>query len=558
MDRRNFIKTSAITATGTLIGYSLLSFFDANKIALIHFPDEVNAIINNQIISLKSGKEKNIWSYQNVSVTLIKKVNGTDVFIQAPKVKTTSVTLIWKSKSRTNSKILNDHWERTYGDVSWHKPLDKELLPWYFIEYNTTDTFGFGVETGGNTFCGWQIKDTLLSLQIDTRSGGNGVELGNRKLHAATIVTIKNSLGESPFQTAKRFMTVMCTKARMPKEPVYGINDWYYTYGNNSEKLIVEHTKLMAPLADGLSNRPFSVIDAGWFADSPHHKNDCCWGDNMHSPNKKFSDMGALAEQIKQMGMRPGIWTRPLCGSYKDSKSILLPIITGREVTKPVLDPSIPENLERIKNYFKLYNKWGFELVKFDFTTFDIFGKWGFEMLNTQSITQDNWTMKDTSKTNAEIVLNLYKTIREAAGDTYIIGCNTFSHLSAGLFELNRIGDDTSGTEWCRTKKMGVNTLAFRSMQHGAFYAADADCIGITPKVPWIKNKQWMELVAKSGTPLFISAQPEATGEEQKKAIAACFKIASQKLPLGEPIDWMEKPFPKKWNLNGTTETFEW
>ena len=61
----------------------------------------------------------------------------------------------------------------------------------------------------------------------------------------------------------------------------------------------------------------------------------------------------------------------------------------------------------------------------------------------------------NTSK--AEIILNLYQNIREAAGNMYLIGCNTISHLAAGVFELNRIGDDTSGNEWSRTLKMGVN-----------------------------------------------------------------------------------------------------
>lgn len=44
-----------------------------------------------------------------------------------------------------------------------------------------------------------------------------------------------------------------------------------------------------------------------------------------------------------------------------------------------------------------------------------------------------------------------------------------------------------------------------------------------------------MQLVAKSGTPLFISAQPEATGTIQKAFIKESFKWASQKLPVGEP-----------------------
>jgi alpha-galactosidase len=268
--------------------------------------------------------------------------------------------------------------------------------------------------------------------------------------------------------------------------------------------------------------------------------------------------MSRMAEGIRKLGMRPAIWTRPLCGRSDDSPTRMLPLIKGREEQKPVLDPSIPENLERIAGYFDTYRRWGYEMVKFDFTSFDIFGKWGFEMLRDGSMSSPHWHMYDQTKTNAEILLNLYKTIRIAAGEGYLIGCNTMSHLSAGLFELNRIGDDTSGNEWERTRRMGVNALGFRGLQHGAFYAADADCVGLTTKIPWVKNKQWMELVAKSGTPLFISAQPEAAGPEQKSAIKTCFALASQPLPLGEPLDWIQNPLPNLWKLNGTVEHFNW
>jgi alpha-galactosidase len=496
--------------------------------------------------------------YNDVVVNLISPGNKIAIEIQAPNVRISSVTLHWKVSGKGKSSVLNDHWERTYGNISWHKPVETEILPWYFMEYDGQSTSGFGVKTGCNAFCSWHIGTDTLSLNLDTLSGGNGVVLGNRMLKAAEIVSIKSEAGENPYQTSRRFMKVMCDKARMPKQPVYGINDWYFSYGNTSEKLIFEHTEMMAPMAEGLENRPFSVIDAGWFVGPSWAPDDCCWGDNMSTPDKNFPDMRSLAHKIKNLGMRPGIWTRPLCGSEKSSSSLMLPLIKGREDKKPVLDPSIPENLETIRNYFKLYNQWGYEMVKFDFTTFDILGKWGFEMLQDGSMTVAGWSMYDKSKTNAEIILNLYKTIREAAGETYIIGCNTISHLSAGLFELNRIGDDTSGNEWDRTRKMGVNTLAFRSVQQGTFYAADGDCVGLTSKVPWAKNKQWMELLAKSGMPLFISAQPDATGTEQKTFIEECFRLASQNLPVAEPLDWMDNAFPEKWNLNGKVETFKW
>ncbi|GGF05594.1 alpha-galactosidase [Flavobacterium limi] len=554
MNRRNFIKTTGLTLGYCLISDALFAAPGQHKVQFINFPDEISAIINNQLVKL-TGTGNEIWKYKDVVVELKKTQTGISVTIQAPKVNISSVEMYWKTADKSSFSVLNDHWERTYGDISWHSPSDIEILPWYFMEYNGVTTTGFGVKTGAKTFCSWKILNKKLGLIIDTRSGGSGVVLGDRKLQAAEIVTIQNSSGESCFKTARRFMKMMCSKPRMPKHPVYGINDWYFSYGNNSEKLILEHTQMMAPLADGLENRPFSVIDAGWFQKAPAKLDNTCWGDNMETPSSLFSDMGKLASKIKTIGMRPGIWTRPLCGSYKASKTLMLPL---RYENEPVLDPTIPENLEKIKNYFKLYNDWGYELVKFDFTSADIFGKWGFKMLKEGQMTNEVWSMYDKSKTNAEIVLQLYQTIRESAGNAYIIGCNTFSHLSAGLFEINRIGDDTSGTEWERTKKMGVNTLAFRGIHHNTFYAADSDCVGLTPKIPWDKNKQWMELVAKSGTPLFISAQTEATGEIQKQAIRECFKLASQKLPLGEPLDWLETPFPKKWNLNNQLHSFEW
>lgn len=556
INRRNFIRTTGISLASVLMAETLFANPNKQKNHLINFPDEVTAMADGHSIQLY-GKENQNWMNGGIEVNLINSDKSILVRIQAPGLSLSSVTLKWKTPPKTNSLILNDQWERTYGDASWHQAKDTEVLPWYFMEFDGKDTYGFGVKTAPNSFCFWQIGDSALSLTMDTRSGGMGVQLGNRKLNAAEIVTIKSQPDKSAFQTTRDFTRMMCEKARLPKKPVYGINDWYFSYGNNSEKLIIEHTKLMMPMAGSLSNPPFSVIDAGWFERSPSAPDDSSWGD-VSTQNLNFGDMSSMAGKIRSIGMRPGIWTRPLCGGHKDPKSIMLPLIKGRKVNNPVLDPSIPENLERIKSYFKLYSQWTYEMVKFDYTSFDIFGKWGFEMMKDGSMTELNWKMYDQSQTNAEIILRLYKSIREGSGDNYIIGCNTISHLSAGIFELNRIGDDTSGNEWERTRGNGVNTLAFRGVQHGTFYSADADCVGLTVKADWQKNKQWMELVANSGTPLFISAQPEAIGTIQKSTIKECFNLASQELPLGEPLDWMERKIPNKWKLNGKIEIFNW
>jgi alpha-galactosidase len=504
---------------------------------------------------LPSGRGR--WAASKIAVQLTESSNGVAVTVHAPAVALRAIILSWPMA--TPALVLNDHWERTYGDVAWQKPSPTLELPWYFLAKYPHGSLGVGVRTGGSTLCSWQIEDGALRLILDTASGGVGVQLGDRELQAAQIVIDRSVNSESEFQHLQRFTKKMCAAPRPLAQPVYGINDWYFAYGKNSDALILEHTELMAPFAAGLENKPFSVIDAGWFEGPPAAPEDCCFGANMDTPNARFKDMAALAREIRKRGMRPGLWTRPLCATNEVNPSLLLPRIAGRDDPgKPILDPTIPENLERVANYFRLYRQWNYDLVKIDFTTFDILGKWGFEMTRDRALTARGWRMRDASRTNAEIIRDLYAVMREAAGETCLIGCNTVSHLSAGVFEINRIGDDTSGKEWDRTRKMGVNTLAFRGAHQGAFYAADADCVGLTPHVPWEKNRQWMDLVAKSGTPLFISAQPQAVGAEQKSAIRAAFERASRTLPVGEPLDWMTNAWPTKWRLDGKIESYEW
>ena len=119
-----------------------------------------------------------------------------------------------------------------------------------------------------------------------------------------------------------------------------------------------------------------------------------------------------------------------------------------------------------------------------------------------------------------------------------ILGCNTIGHLGAGLMHLNRTGDDTSGRIWERSRKMGVNTLAFRLPQHGAFYDVDADCVGINGSIPWEKNRQWAEVIARSGTPLFLSVKPGILKKEEEEELRSIMKIASEQKQHMIPMDW--------------------
>jgi len=176
-----------------------------------------------------------------------------------------------------------------------------------------------------------------------------------------------------------------------------------------------------------------------------------------------------------------------------------------------------------------------------------------------EALTRDGWTFAEgPTRTTAEVIGALYHAIREAAGDALVIGCNTVSHLSAGVFDISRIGDDTSGRDWPRTRKMGVNTLAFRGAQHGAFYVADADCVGVTTAVPWSFNRQWLDLLARSGTMLFVSLAPDALSDEVRRDLRAALALAAKPQPLGEPLDWQQSSWPGRWRLMGKDVSYDW
>ena len=536
----------------TLISTFILFF--TQKLKGLDWPSQVKVYTDLVEVVLTSSDHQK-WSKDGIEVNFSVTEGLIAVDISSPTKKIKNIKIQWATHQRDSSICLGDHWERSYGDLSWQKLNPIRIMPWYFIIFDGNVCRCYGVMTGCHSFASWIITKDSLSLNLDTRNGTKGVELGKRTLRAAEIVCYTGKTGENAFTSAINFCKLMSPHPRLPKQPVYGINDWYFAYGHNSAAMIMETVNLMAPLAKDKKNPPFCVIDDGWIKkDTGLNYN---WSSNYAESNAKtFGDMALLAAKIKTAGMRPGLWTRPLCASTNEKTENVLSRTRGSK--HPILDPTVPANMEKITNYFKLYQKWGYEMVKFDYTTYDILGKWGFEMFRDKDITSGDWSFSDKSKTTAEVLIDLYSNIRRASGNMYLIGCNTVGHLAAGFFELQRIGDDTSGKEWARTLKMGVNTLAFRACQHNTFFAVDGDCVGLTTDIPWKLNKQWLQLLTESGTTLFISVQPQALGAEQRAYIEKCFSIAAKSFKVGQPLDWMQTATPSKWLLQGKEVQFDW
>ncbi len=455
-------------------------------------PSTVEVVLADHVATLSAGKPGE-WAGDGVAI----RTSSSGVLsLKAPGVPVKKVHLHWWAAFDTNAVVLGDAWERAYGDLEW-KPVDKSgPMPWYFLVTDGVATHGYGVMTGPAAMCDWKVDRQGIDLWADVRSGGVGVELGKRTLTVCTITVRQGRPGESAFVAACAFCKQMCPHPRIARKPVYGFNDWYCAYGANTADAFLKDAAYVASLSPTKEDRPFMVIDDGWQANRQGGNDP---GNPWRNTNAKFgSTMPEIAKAVKAMKARPGLWYRPL-QAWPDCPA------SWRLASRPeVLDPSNPEVLKDIAENMKRFRGWGFDLVKHDFSTFEITDRWGKDM--GDEMTADGWAFSDRSRTTAEIILNFYHTLRAAAGNGVLLdGCNTISHLSAGIFELNRIGDDTSGKEWDRTRKMGVNCLAFRAPQNGAFYLVDADCSGLAQAnaVPWDKNRQWLDLLARSGTPLF-------------------------------------------------------
>lgn len=154
-------------------------------------------------------------------------------------------------------KVLNDAWERSYGDLKWQTlGTNTVYSPWYFLAEKSGKTQGFGVETGPGAMCCWEVSAKGVTLVLDVRAGGRPVRLNGRTLKACRIVRAESVKGETPWQFGRRFCRMMCPKPKLPKEPVYGYNDWYCAYGKNTATNFLEDAAAIVSLCDGLKVRP--------------------------------------------------------------------------------------------------------------------------------------------------------------------------------------------------------------------------------------------------------------------------------------------------------------
>ena len=77
--------------------------------------------------------------------------------------------------------------------------------------------------------------------------------------------------------------------------------------------------------------------------------------------------------------------------------------------------------------------------------------------------------------------------------------------------------------------------------------------------VDWRQNRQWLDLVARSGTPLFISWRRSLMTDDIRDEFRRAFRAASGRHATAEPLSWECEAFPTRWRFaDGSTVAYDW
>ncbi len=290
-------------------------------------------------------------SVSDAVIETVLRENELELILSANYDKPKFIRLHWDTYDDDNVIVFGDAWERSYGDLEFVKLSENNrAMPWYFIATDLNECFCFGVKTQANSFVSFKYDTSGITAVVDVRNGGNGVHLSGRKFCVATFIcSFYNNA--NVYENLCDFCRKMCDNPILPKERIYGGNNWYYAYGDSSYEQIIADAKFQVELSEGIDNKPFQVVDDCW------QINDC---EGPWYPNEKFADMKKLASEIIEIGARPGIWVRLLHNrdtALTDEMRIL------RDNERLYLDPTHPDVQSYIRFDLERIKSWGYELI---------------------------------------------------------------------------------------------------------------------------------------------------------------------------------------------------
>ena len=300
---------------------------------------------------------------------------------------------------------------------------------------------------------------------------------------------------------------------RIEAPKLYGYSSWYNRYQSISEQAIRQD---LAGCRSIFQPGDLFQIDDGW---------EPFVGDWLEEDRAKFpGGLKKLVDEIHDSGFQAGIWLAPFVAETKSRVFKEHPDWFFRHEGEMFccgcnwsdfysLDIDNPEVQDYLRRVFdKVFNTWGFDLVKLDF----LYGAAPYGTAN---------------ETRAGRMIRAMKFLRELCGDHPILGCGVPVMPAFGLVEYCRISCDVS-LDWNDKLHMRVihrerpstrnaiaNSISRRSLNRRA-YLSDPDVFFLRTENCGLSEKQKHMLASVNallGGVFLTSDDPSAYTEEMKE-----------------------------------------
>ncbi|MFQ5380467.1 MAG: glycoside hydrolase family 36 protein [Dehalococcoidia bacterium] len=388
---------------------------------------------------------------------------------------------------------------------------------------------------------GWQLEGAELK-------SGQTVEL-------PPVLIVE---GQDPWELARDYARRVADLAGGPRQtrslPI-GWCSWYEL----GSRVTADDTRrnLSALRKAGLSNGVVQVDDGYQSA----------VGDWLETSDTFGARMPALASEIREAGLTPGIWLAPLLlhersQTLRDRPELALQDADGRPLLVDlwlgrcaVLDVSRGPGREWLADTIRtVVHDWGFEYLKLD----------GLQFAAQPSSEVRYATDEVTGPAHLRLAL---QTIRRAAGaSTFILGCTSEFMPAIGLVDAMRVGPDVAPVwlaEGRPSLRVAAATALLRGWMHGNWWINDPDCL-ITRTAPGGLSPHEVRLLASA---IAVSGGSVLLGDDVDQLPPENLECAYPLLPptgvAARPTDLTEGPVPSVWRASlgserGLLGVFNW
>lgn len=362
-------------------------------------------------------------------------------------------------------------------------------------------------------------QETLRSEHLVIQAGDNPLDL---------LESYAERLGESMHaRPAKAIPTGWCT--------------WYYFFGENGEKEVLENVAEMQRERLPLE---YVLIDDGYQS---------AIGDWLTLQTEKYADMAKVAQAIHEAGRRAGIWIAPFglaahSATYQAHPEWVVrdendnPVVAWQHFGQDIyaLDLSHPEVEAWLTGVFRtMRESWGYDLFKIDF----IFAACAAGRRYNPKMTR------------AQALRRGLDIIRSAIGEeAFLLGCGAPQAPCVGFVDGMRVGPDVAANWHPLYPDLSMpsvenalrNSIA-RYFTHGRLWISDPDCVLVRDRddqsdLVLSEMRSLVGIVALLGGMTFSSDNLPSLRKGR-------FKYLAQVLPptgiSAKPLDLFENEMPQ-------------